>query len=193
MKGCSHPTVITQLYQGIHSVTHDHEPELGPVRNSTEECTINSFEEQTRIGWKHLLMGRIGKNWREANEILTRDYRRPVDKVTWGARLIRAALNNAVDLWMERNKAVHGRTGKGKTSDEENHQIISTIKFFYQHVRPLVLPQDEWLFSQSEKIKTGEKPSNQIAWIDAVERSCRDVLTVLECRSFFYNRRIMTF
>ena len=193
MKGCTHNTILTQIYQGLHSTWYEHDPELGPIREKKEEITIPCFEEQTEIGWKHMLLGRISKRWGRANERLTSNFKKPIDADTWSARLIRILLNKTQDLWIERNKSVHGKNSGLSTSAEECREIRMVIKKFYKYIKPLVLPQDKWLFRQSEKIKLEEKPSNQVAWIDAMERVYNDLLHVIEHQSFFKNRRVMTF
>ena len=33
-----------------------------------------------------------------------------------------------------------------------------------------MLPQDKWLFQQSEKIKVRESYNNQVAWLDTIDR-----------------------
>ena len=50
---------------------------------------------------------------------------------------------------------------------------MTTIHEFYTKIKPIVSPQDRWLFQKSEKIKIKERYDDQIAWIDAVSRVCK--------------------
>ena len=133
------------------------------------------------------------KKWGEVNEELTKEYRRPMDELSWSSRLCKAMMENVLELWQIRNQTTHGNKGTMGSSEEERRNIQNTIRNMYKHVKPLVLPQDLWLFQQSERIKLEENPKNQIAWIDAVERTCEDLVVVIGMGSFFRNRRIMTF
>ena len=193
VRGCTHPTILTQIYQGLHSYTYSHEPEMGPVLTMDEECTVECFNEQTEIGWDHMYLGRIGSKWGAANEELTRDYKRPIDSVTWSARVIKILLNNALELWGERNQAIHGKSSCLANSEEEIRQIKAVTKLFYKYVKPLALPQEQWLFQQSERIKQKDNPNNLVAWIDAVERECLPLVRAFGLDYFFKQRRLFSF
>ena len=73
-----------------------------------------------------------------------------------------------LSLWAARNKGEHGSGGGPSLEDKDN--VLNLIQEFYKHIKPIISPQDSWLFQKSEKIKIMERYEDQIAWVDAVCR-----------------------
>ena len=183
LKRNTHPTIIQQIFQGLHSVWYMHEAEQGPVRTRQDEKTTRCFTEQTRIGWEHMHVGRICKIWGEVNEELTQYYNYPKDATTWTATLARELILFTVTLWKVRNKYEHG-TDRDQ-SDAEKDVRNMKIELFYAVIKPLILPQDEWLFHQEAIRKLRDSTESQVAWIDSVERVCYHLITACGCDRIF--------
>ena len=73
LRSSTHPTILHQLYQGFHSVCWNHVPEIGAMRTREDELTAICFQEQTEIGWQHMMLGRMGKTWGDTNESMTKN------------------------------------------------------------------------------------------------------------------------
>ena len=63
MKPYTHPTILQQMYQGYHTICWDQEPEQGPLRNKQDEQTRQCFDQQNKIGWYNIFLGRINRSW----------------------------------------------------------------------------------------------------------------------------------
>jgi len=149
------------------------------------------FNEQTETGWNDLFLGRISNKWGRANEKLTSDYKNPQDPTTWNARFIREAMKLVLSLLSDRNKQTHGNIGN--KSIAERDETVKTLQRYYKLVKPLVPPQDLWLFQQSEKRKIQDTFLIQISWVDALERNCRHILIATECDRTLTRTKMLTF
>ena len=65
--------------------------------------------------------------------------------------LIRELFKIGLGLWRARNEGEHG--GSNGVSLEDRDVALATIRMLYEKVKPIVLPQDSWLFQKSERIK----------------------------------------
>ena len=77
-------------------------------------------------------------------------------------------------MWTCRNEAHHGKTWA--ISLEERANMMRRIKMIYEVVKPVVLEEDKWLFSQSEKVKIGQSYPKQLGWVQQVEMAYGDIL-----------------
>ena len=140
LRSSTHPTILHQLYQGFHSVCWNHVPEIGAIRTREDELTAICFQEQTEIGWQHMMLGRMSKTWGDTNESMTKNFKHPQDADTWTTRVIRAMLVLTLNLWATRNKQTH--VNKNGTTFVDKDNAVQKIQIYYKVVQPLVLAQD---------------------------------------------------
>ena len=179
----THPTVLTQCWQGLHSVIYHHIPEPGPTCTHLEDNLLLCFEDQTKIEWNHFALGRIAKSWgymnrkllKERNNIEGEENMNIQDDITWTTKISREIINFTLSIWQTRNNLEHGDNTQ-TTSIFEREEALEKIELYYKYVRPLILSQDEWLFQQSERRKVSESYQNQLAWIATVERLCGNII-----------------
>ena len=137
-----------------------------------------------------MMLGRRGKTWGDTNESMTKNFKHPQDADTWTTRVSRAMLVLTLNLWATRNKQTHGN--KNGTSFVDKDEAVQKIQIYYKVVQPLVLAQDQWLFHQSVRRKLKENYLTQLAWIDAVERVCNDIITATGFTKLFPHLKIFT-
>ena len=153
MEKTTHPTVLTQCWQGLHSVIYNHAPKSSLARTHLEDDFILCFEDQTKIGWNHFWLGRIAKSWGYMNRKLLKEETKSEgkekthiqDNITWTTKLAREIINFTLSIWQTRNNLEHGDNMQ-KTSIFEREEALEKIELYYKYVRPLILSQNEWLF-----------------------------------------------
>jgi len=127
----------------------------------------------------------------DLNENMTNHYQHPQDATMWSAKFIRVALKLTLNLRICRNKQTQGNTGC--TSIVEKDNVALKIQLYYRVIKPLILPQDQWLFQLEETRKLQEIYLSQVAWTDGVERVCRDLIVVTGFVQQFPRLKILTF
>ena len=93
-----------------------------------------------------------------------------VDADVWSTKFITEMWKYSLGLWTQRNQKEHGTTSA--TSLAERDATANVIRSFYEHIKPTVMPQDEWLFNKTERRKLNESFENQYFWIELVEKVC---------------------
>jgi len=58
------------MWYGLSGVLGGEIHEVGPVYDTIEQKLLICHEKQTKIGWDHLVYGRIAKDWIEINKLL---------------------------------------------------------------------------------------------------------------------------
>jgi hypothetical protein len=89
-------------------------------------------DSQSHIGWKHLLFGRLSKEWARVQHNHIHSEELDPDKFSgdsWGTKVIQQLWTGFLSLWTERNKALHGITHEENEAKSE-YQNAFTAFFF---------------------------------------------------------------
>lgn len=121
-----------------------------------------AFNDQTEIGWEHVLYGRIAKRWKL--QATKRGGEQGTDiSDPWVRKMISLNWKFGLELWHYRNELVHGRDGPAMSHDE--YQTIELVKDMYKYMRPRVSRGQEALFPQEDRHVAKQPHSSQIAWL----------------------------
>jgi len=130
------------------------------------------FNNQSRIGWKNFMRGRISKSWTIFQEQHQNRQGLQRRKNTWTKDLAQYLLQQFVILWQNRNEAQHGNSTQTRmeaTATKYSHEI----DFFYQHA-DLVPPEvGNTIFKNSPEQMANETIDTQHAWL----QNWRNILT----------------
>ena len=179
MRRYTHDTILHHMYLGLHSVTESHIFEEGPIYSEMERLLKNCNVEQTEIGWINVFFGRISKQWGKVNASMMKAVgRTAIDPSRWTTRFIREILKITEGIWIERNIEHHG--GSNAISLSERDATAKIIQSYYEKLKPLVLPQDQWLFQKSVRRKLSEPYCNRIAWIETISKIYKKEISELD-------------
>ena len=174
MRPYTEQVILDKIWYGWHSITEDHEPDVGPLHEEEMRATRDAFESQTKIGWRQMFQGFISKDWGELNfKMMTSDTAQ-LDPISWTTKLIGEIFSLRLGLWNERNEAVHGNIWA--ISLEEKDYVIERTTELYNLVYPRVSEEDKWLFKKNVRHKTMEPTSMLVGWIDQVEARYGDLI-----------------
>lgn len=168
MRRYTNESLLQHIWQGVTALWSNESRETGPIYSMDEEKINVCAQIQDKVGWDNLFYGRVATEWGVLNRKLLKGKKHRLDATTWTVYLIRELYKIGLGLWRARNEGEHGtKTG---VSLEDRDAANDTIRMLYEYIKPVVLPQDSWLFQKSEKIKIRERFDDQTAWIDAVAR-----------------------
>jgi hypothetical protein len=99
-----------------------------------EEELLTAFNEKSRIGWKHLILGRISTKWAVANEVVLRQHgwSNKMDATTWTAMVISLLWRYGLSNWDYRNRIVHG---DGTYSTRDVDKLHKMVKAAYKYMK----------------------------------------------------------
>jgi hypothetical protein len=136
------PEMTNLLLNGINKViTNPHTD--GPENIPAELASVASA--QSKIGWRHILKGRISKMWiAYLEQRIQNEVTESKNVVTWATDIIRTILSQWLDLWKLRNDDRHGYDYKSKRVSERN-QAVREVEQLYE-LKGQVQPEDAWIF-----------------------------------------------
>ena len=174
MKRYTDRRILHHIWQGVTALWNQHQREDGPIYSQEEEKINECVIAQDNIGWDQIFYGRIAHQWGVLNRKLMTERTRSLDRTTWATKMIKELINIGMGLWRERNACEHGKTLG--ISLEDRDVALQIIHVLYDKVKPIISPQDTWLFQKSEKQKIQDKYHEQVAWITAVKRICKGLI-----------------
>ena len=174
------PTVLRHIWQGVKAFCDGETREDGVIYCKADERIDKCTKLQDKIGWDNLLYGRVLMQWEIVNRKLLKDREHRIDSTTWTVYLIRELYKIGVELWNAQNIGEHRNQSMNSLSLEARDNTITVIQQFYAKIKPVIRPQDSWLFEKSKKIKVREKFDNQIAWINLVGKICKSTIKDLQ-------------
>ena len=105
--------LMRSLTKGIHAWMHSKTlPEISQKTHPVHKLVQEAYDDQTTIGWRHAIRGRISKKWSAAQKLHNESRgteRRQGNIIIW---LIWTAMDS---LWKERNNMEHGTTEEERT------------------------------------------------------------------------------
>ena len=113
----------------ITCVMHETEPLPRHFSDSPIHVMIyKTWKEQECIGWGHSCRGRTSSKWAQAQEIYYQDHPDTRDANfysyrLWAKRIIGQLIEISLQLWVARNKELHGTTPE----DQRQLQRVRTI------------------------------------------------------------------
>ena len=136
------------------------------------------ISQQHQIGWKHLFMGRISKQWllaqqeyfKKSNVIDSHTpygIERAVQK--WRRLFVSSLIQYGLDVWRERNCFVHGKTSKETRLIERNNTIRQANQLFLEG-EDSVPRNRQRLFGRFDKRMTESTRAIRL-WIQEVEKA----------------------
>ena len=136
----THPAVISIISKIISKMTTTTvQLQFAYPADNLESILNQCISQQSQIGWKHLFMGRISKQWlmvqreyfKKSNVIDNHTpygIERAVQK--WRRLFVSSLIQYGLDVWRERNFFVHGKTPKETRFIERNNTICWANQLF---------------------------------------------------------------
>ena len=119
------------LYNGIRDDLDDSQLEN---RSQYPEKLLQLIEEQVRIGWDRLLLGRFPKQWKSMQYQSLRERKinptRSNSETGWTRQLTTVIWKHIYQVWLERNLARHGKEEEEKR-EKERLQCTNEISTYY--------------------------------------------------------------
>ena len=108
-----------------HYINNEKQPRIiNEPDTDIEECINNLIHHQEKIGWEHLLYGKVTSHWK----ILVNKCNQTVSKPVI-TKFIFHILNEGNNLWRKRNELVHSKSEKSLESlKEQVRNILSKIE-----------------------------------------------------------------
>lgn len=137
------------------------------INNQEYEILVKAFQEQTNIGWKHFLVGRVAKGWSEymAQRIPDGTMKDGLLRV-FGKTLVESVWKFTLNGWKFRNEEVHGRHEPHSKRDVLS--LRKCVEEIYSNLRNHISAEDEWLFRLEVKIRAGQPVPQIIGWIERI-------------------------
>jgi hypothetical protein len=118
---------------------------MDPNTEGPENIPAELASAQAKIGWKHILEGRISKAWiTYLEQSIRNDATESKNTVTWATDLIKSMFNQWLDLWKLCNEDHHGHGYKSKREAERN-QAVQEVGQMYK-LKGQIQPEDAWIF-----------------------------------------------
>ena len=133
--------VMELLLEGIKSVFEGRAPETIPVSHRLAYIA----EAQTRIGWEHVLRGRLTQLWSQHQQTHLGTFDPKKNGQTWATDIIQEILQGWLALWKHRNDDRHGRDMASRQRIAKA-QASRELEQLYEY-QGWVLDRHEWLFS----------------------------------------------
>ena len=111
------------------------------------ECFRNAIWEQNQIGWRHLFMGKLSREWlakhseMKVGKPIAKNTKR-VDDYIWGGAIAELLLNHSIQVWELRNKELHGDEGCSKVRKQRLDLEVRELQLLKDDARP----QDAFMF-----------------------------------------------
>jgi hypothetical protein len=133
----------------------------GRIAYKTNEIRLppsieSAIEYQNSIGWNNFLHGFVSKSWITAYSKFQYELKRHSNvniynhSKIWMTKLQQATLQFSIDVWLNRNKHVHGFTNE-VISNKYKNELLNKITYFYEvlseypkHQHLLQTPLNEW-------------------------------------------------
>jgi hypothetical protein len=141
------------------------------------------IRDQTRIGWRHLLLGRVAKTLIQA---MHKHYESlPINRMKYtGERWARLLLHNLwkimLQLWQTRNEIIY-KTDREKAREHEIAKLQTRVERCYDLQHMLKATERQQWFGTTIDDKLREEPAHLSRWLGLVERLLR--ITKLEYRT----------
>lgn len=147
------PELTNLLLDGTKQAMLDPNTE-GPEQIPTELTSVALAQQS--IGWKHILKGRLSKEWiTYMGNSIGSDATKTKNAITWATDIIKTIFNQCLALWKMRNEERHGHDYKLRREAEQN-QAVREMEQLYE-LKGQIQPEDEWIFNipiEQQKTKT---------------------------------------
>ena len=143
-KSDTNPDIIRILIRSIRTFLTGGTPTLNWSRNDHIANIIKeAFQEQTKIGWKHIFLGRLSMKWKYTQQqhfaSLSKTTGQPIPKSktaqSWSTNLCKRLMFIALNQWQIRNEAYHDSTSK-YAYNRDRLRLISDVTTRYFETKP---------------------------------------------------------
>jgi hypothetical protein len=124
---------------------------------------ISGIQDQNKIGWHHVICGRIATSLTELDNPLSSRSTQKTLKTIWDTILI---------LWQQRNDIVHNNTTKTK-ADREREKMEAKVARLYEYRNHLTILDRNRIFTKEKSELIIDDPRQIKTWIQMAERIIR--------------------
>ena len=140
-------------------------PEISAKHHPVHKFVREAYEDQTSLGWRHAMRGRISTKWSQAQHLHAQ--MRGSDRPAQGNILIRLIWNAMDGLWKERNRMEHGTTEEERTLNAVARMNLR-IKVAYSKKYKVSQTARIQLFSIPRTRRIQYKSETNERWLDLV-------------------------
>ena len=164
-------TVTLAMWYGINSYRKDiAEIDLQYDDDMDEKYNHDlrlAFAEQSEIGWKHFLLGRIATSWKPVLAAGINVDEKRSGKIEAAARcLVESLWSLMLKMWKHRNELEHGKHSVYSTQDIK--AILSLVDLLYNKYDGNALEDENNLFSVEREVRKMKPVPSIVAWIEMV-------------------------
>lgn len=126
-----------------------------------------AYTDQTNIGWRHFVRGRIATEWSTCVRYHLRSNRISAKVMTverWGAFLTSKNFNHFLQIWDFRNKEEHGDTAESQALISRQKLMTEARLLKHKHRNDISYADRDWFLRSDEQLE-GYSISNLMAWV----------------------------
>lgn len=140
--------------------------------SKSESVAYMAAVEQQKIGWKHILQGRLSKKWIIAQNFhlqMTHGISQIPQSTLelWKKTFLPTLIQYGLDLWELRNKVVHGSTPR-ESAQIKRLQLNREITVKYMMGESSVSPAQKRLFQKPEILRLRDSNRSKRNWLITV-------------------------
>jgi hypothetical protein len=124
-----------------------------------------TYECQTRIGWDHLMRGRLATNWGiviNRHLISQNNSKAAMTPERWGQKVVEILWEMFLEIWQNRSNVEHWRTPEEQ--DQIKHgKLLTEIQHLQQSEPHLTYSDRDWFYTAMETLTTFTT-TNLMAW-----------------------------
>ena len=123
--------------------------------------------QQNVIGWDHLAIGRMSKEWGKCYAAgLPEDKEKDGKVLAFRRELVRTMWDFTLNIWEKHNENVHG--SGNRFSNRDIKSIHEVVRYIYTHLQDSITLEDRWLFRESVRSRISQPVPRIIGWLERV-------------------------
>ena len=129
-----------------------------------------AWREQKKIGWTHMLRGRLSKTWSEMQEHFYRDHpdyrhKKTCTGLGWAVRMIKELTAMLLEMWASRCGCLHGHT-KEEKKRRRKEGVAATVRKCYGRRGEVVIEHQDIFDEPLEEMLRDRSVHYLRAWVN---------------------------
>ena len=169
------PSIIAIIGHVIHQNLEVQEHKLMET-DVDDDNLIQSIQEQQKIGWKHMFMGRLSHYWNttqriychhKSSYVIAGDHHIPRDYNKWRSSFLITLIQYGLDLMEARNNIIHGEKPTEQQFIRQQKAIKRAKAKFTEGEETVCLPQQRLFYNFDRRLEGSVRSIE--AWTEMVD------------------------
>lgn len=145
------------IIEGVKAwITNQPLPDIRAMVPKASQTLIQAYEQQTQIGWRHFMRGRIATAWGAMINHHLIEQEIPEKTMTherWGSKLVSILWEHILELWAHRNSVEHGSNPE-ELQQTKRRKLVDQIQFLNQSNLAVSSDDRDWVTITTTTIET---------------------------------------